>query len=748
MDKRYASLFVDTAAVEDNSILAAPTMPYRLLLVDDDPGILAALRRVFQRENYQLLFAHSAEEALTLLENAPVELVVSDFMMSGMNGSEFLRRVREQWPETLRIMLTGYASTEAVMGSMKDGAVYRFNLKPWDDDDLRLTVALALEQYELRRRNRILTQESSERTIDLTPLHDLDVGKRSQLAMLLYRKGLLNARQIQQLYKEMRAHKMPVMHHLLQHDWVDLQSVYALLRDERMCEEIDLREVQIDPVLLTIIPQAVCVRQWVIPLRVVGQRLDLAMTDPLDIGLIEVLGVMSGYDIRPLLCDVGQMQTKLAETLGQPSHQFEELTATTGNNDPYESIEIILDENNHAESLEQLLSNSAAPPAIRLVNAIILEALRLGASAIHIHPRTKKVTVRYRLDGVLQDKIQIPTSLLGSVVSRIKVMAELDIVEQRQPQEGQITVKTPMRIVDLRITTLPTVHGEKIVIHVLDRQATMRSLEELSLSLHNVQRLLHANKQPQGIILAAGPADSGKITMLYTLMQHEASIEKDYVVIDDQVSFHADLAGQVPVQERNGPGLASIFQATLRQDPDVILLREIRDAKVAEAAFHAASSGRMVLSTLPAQSMAAAFARLIDLGIKPYGLASTLQAIIVLRLARRLCLHCREEVTPSIEQVKLLGPNFLDPKISIYRGRGCHHCHQGYKGRIGLQEVLLMDDMLRNAITQNSSPWQLEELARKRGMITMLDDARDKLHQGMTSIEEILRLLGPQVLGD
>src|SRR5690606_16707748 len=241
------------------------------------------------------------------------------------------------------------------------------------------------------------------------------------------------------------------------------------------------REFQVDPALLALIPQAVCTRQLVLPLRVVNKRLRLAMADPMDQGLIDELGFVCGYTIHPLLCEATQMQAKLAEIFGESSPQLEDIATLVVSSDPCEGIEIVLDDD-RSESLEGLLGSPEGPPASRLVNAIILEALRLGASDIHIRPRTKQVIVRYRIDGVLQDKIQVPSNLLMAVVSRIKVMAELDITERRRPQDGRITVKTPMRIVDLRISTLPTINGEKVVMRVLERQSAAQSLEDLGLS--------------------------------------------------------------------------------------------------------------------------------------------------------------------------------------------------------------------------------------------------------------------------
>ncbi len=746
MAKRYASLFHSEESQSDQgNAPETKKAPYRLLLVDDEPNILASLRRVFQRENYELLFARSGEEALRIMEKQPAELIMTDFMMPGMNGSELLREVRERWPQTIRIMLTGHANTDAVMGSIKDGAVYRFILKPWNDDDIRLTIALALEQYELIQRTRALEQQTKKQSRDLETISKLTATNRSQLAILLHKKGWLNPQQIQQLHREMQSQKTPVVRQLLKHEWVDFRKVFELLRDEMLFEEIDLREFQPDPSLLSLVPQKICTRQLVLPLRTSGQRLRLAMVDPMDINLIDELGFMTGYTIHPLLCETSQMQAKLAEVFGETT-DLDDITTRVGTDDPYEGIEIVLDEDSDQESLEQLLGSSEEPPAIRLVNAIILEALRLGASDIHVHPRTKSLVVRYRIDGVLQDKIHIPTNLLMSVVSRIKVMAELDITERRKPQDGRITVKTPMRIVDLRISTLPTINGEKVVMRVLERQSSAQSLGDLGLSDHNLKRLMHVIAKPQGIILATGPTGSGKTTTLYALLQHNASPERNYVTIEDPVEFHVDMAGQVPVKERIGLNFASVLRAILRQDPDVILLGEIRDEETADVAFHAAMTGHLVYSTLHTSSAAATVARLLDLGLKPFVLASALEAIIAQRLVRRICTNCKEETPPQSEVLNQLGPQFQSPDLVFYRGRGCNKCHKGYKGRVAIHEVLTMNEDLRIAITEGASAMQIETIAREQGMKILLDDALEKLRAGLTTPDEVLRLLGPQVL--
>src|SRR5690606_37480642 len=372
MSKGYGSLFTagvnGPASSDSQRVPVPPQAPvYRILFVDDEANVLASLRRVFRRENYQLLFAANAREALALLEQQPVELVVSDFMMPGMNGSQFLSQVRERWPDTLRIMLTGQAGTEAVMGSVKEGAVYRFILKPWNDDDLRLTIALALEQYELLQRNRSLQAQNTQQHRDLETLAKLSTTNSSQLAILLHKKGWLNAAQIQQLHRDMSSRKTPVIRQLVERRWLDMNKVFALLRDDLLFEEMDLREFQPDAALLSLIPAVVCTHQLILPLRVHGNRLRLGMVDPMDMGLIEELGFVTGMNIEPVLCRLEQMQEKLQELFGSATGTLDDLATIVGDTDPYEGIEIVLDDED-LENIDQLLGSSEEPQAIRLVN--------------------------------------------------------------------------------------------------------------------------------------------------------------------------------------------------------------------------------------------------------------------------------------------------------------------------------------------------------------------------------------------
>jgi len=742
---KYASLFTD----QQDAIPAStetPEVRYRILMVDDEPNVLSALKRVFRQENYDVVTANNGDEALNELSRGRFQIVISDFKMPEMNGGELLKQIKNLYPETIRIMLTGHADTDAVVSAVKEGAVYKFVLKPWNDDDLRVTVGLALEQYDLIKKNRALKKENTRNSKEISSLSKLAVTNRSQLAIMLHKRNLLSDKQLQELYKLQQSRKTPVMQLLLDKGWIDEKKIRSVLRKDFLIEEVSLPEFQIDPAVLSLIPRSLCQRQLVIPLKQETRRLVLVMADPLDQGLIDDLRFSTGLEIVAVMASTSEIKNKIKDVYGGDELTFDDLETLTSTVDPYESIEIIIEDDDDV-SIEELLQGSDEPPAIRLVNAIILEAIRLKASDIHVHPRTKCIAVRYRIDGVLSDKFNIPTNLHMALVSRIKIMSELDITERRRPQDGRITVKTPLRIVDLRISTLPTINGEKVVMRLLDRNAAIHKVEDLGMLDNDRKKILNIVSKPQGIILATGPTGSGKTTTLYSLLQHDVSAMKNYVTIEDPVEYYMDMAGQVAVREKIGLDFAAVLRAILRQDPDVILLGEIRDIETAEVAFHAALTGHLVYSTLHTNSAIATIARLLDLGLKPYVVASALEAIIAQRLVRRICEHCRQPVEPDGEILHRLGEVFEDTGLHTFQGRGCDKCgNTGYQGRVAIYEVLVPEDDLRHAITMGSSLIDLQRAAATQGSTQMIHDAASKVEKGQTTMEEVLRVLGPQTI--
>jgi type II secretory ATPase GspE/PulE/Tfp pilus assembly ATPase PilB-like protein/DNA-binding response OmpR family regulator len=718
---------------------------YRILLVDDEPNVLAALKRVFRQENYEVICCPQPGEAQKLLGSESFHVIISDYMMPGMNGGELLRQARALQPDAIRIMLTGHADVNAVVGAMKTGAVYKFILKPWNDDDLRVTVALALEQYLLKQKNNALQRENQVKNKEIEQLAKFSITNRSQLAVLLNKRGALTLHQVQELMRmqQQQQRKEPMIKLILDRGWVTEKAVHELLSKELMVQQVSLNEFTVDPAVAALVPATLCQRQLIVPLRIEGRRLTLALADPLDDGLLQDLRFVTGLEVMPVLGSVSAIQEKIAEIYKTGVTDVAEIESVYGSPDPYEGIEIVIDDDSQA--LDELLEGTDEPPAIRLVNSILLEAIRLGASDIHIQPRAKNVMVRLRIDGVLVDKMQIPHNMHQSIVSRIKVMAELDISERRRPQDGRLAIKTSTRVVDLRISSLPTINGEKIVMRILDRNSAVLGLDALGFGAADLHKIRYACDKPQGIVLATGPTGSGKTTTLYSLLQSSATSEKNYITIEDPVEYYLDPAGQVVVREKIGVTFPLVLRAILRQDPDVLLVGEIRDFETAEVAFHAALTGHQVFSTLHTNSAIATISRLFDLGLKPFVVATGLEAVIAQRLARKICEHCRTPVPVDAEVLRRLGSRFAAEGVAAFKGAGCPACHHsGYKGRLGLYEVFVPDGHLRHLIATQAAITEITEYAREQGFLTLREDAFTKVQSGLTTVDEVFRVLGPE----
>lgn len=739
----YAHLFTGGPAAAP----APAQARYRILLVDDEPNVLSALRRVFRQENYEVVTCGDPLAALAMVKEQAFHVLISDFMMPGMDGGELLQQARQARPDMIRIMLTGHADVNAVVAAVKSGAVYKFILKPWNDDDLRVTVALALERQELSRSHQALSKDNARKSREIEQLAKFSVSNRSRLATVLHKKGLLTLGQVQELIRaqQQSQKQQSALKSMVERGWVTEKAVHALLAGELMLQQISLDEIAIDLAVASLVPAALCQRHLIIPVAIEDKRLTVAMADPLDEGLLHDLRFVTGLEVNPVLATMSAIVAKIGKVYGLGREGGAGEDHDPGAEDPYEGIEIVIEDDDMVQSLDELLRGTDEPPAIRLVNAILLEAIHLGASDIHIQPRAKNVVVRLRVDGVLLDKMQIPHNMHQSIVSRIKIMAELDISERRRPQDGRLAVKTPKRIVDLRVSTLPTITGEKVVMRILDRNSAVLRLEAIGLSAGDLVKVRHAGDKPQGIVLATGPTGSGKTTTLYSLLQSSATSEKNYITIEDPVEYYLDTAGQVVVREKIGLTFPLVLKAILRQDPDVLLIGEIRDVETAEVAFHAALTGHQVFSTLHTNSAIATISRLFDLGLKPFVIATALEAVIAQRLVRKICQGCRAPAKPDPELLERLGGQFLEAGVTGFKGTGCDVCHgSGYKGRLGLYEVLAPDAHLRHLIASQAAITDITQYAREQGFLTLRDDGANKLREGLTTLEEIFRVLGPE----
>lgn len=722
---------------------ADPPDAYAILFVDDEINVLKAMQRIFRRESYRLLTAQSGTEALKVLQDRqPVHVVVCDYRMPGMTGAEVLKQVKAKWPNTIRIMLTGYADVGAVMGAVNDGAVYKFITKPWNDHDIRLTISLALEQYDLIQENSHLKQKSAAQKSEIKRLSHFVNTHRSQLGKLLINEQLVTQALVDKALAVQAKTNSVLTKVLVNMGVIDAETIAGLIERAAGINRVDPAEFNVHEALAALIPREICDKNILVPLKRNGRELIVAMADPTDFMKVDDLSFIAGMPIQPVVATQNEIVRKIKDTYGE-SDRLESTLTEFDLNDPTEQIEIILEEEDEDSDVEELIRDKDKPPAIRIVNAIIADALRHGASDVHIEPKTKYIMVRYRIDDLLIDKLHIPSKMHLAIVSRIKVMSELDISERRRPQDGRITVKSSTRMVDMRISTLPTVNGEKVVLRILDKNAASKDVGELGFASKDLAVVSQFIDRPQGIILTTGPTGSGKTTTLYALLRNGAKITKNFTTIEDPVEYHMGMAEQVNVREKIGLTFSNVLRSILRQDPNVIMLGEIRDHETADVAFHAALTGHLVLSTLHTNSSIASITRLRDMGLESYVIADALIGIIAQRLVRRICQNCRTEDRP--DRSILLSLKITDRPFQSYKGAGCEKCNRtGYKGRIGVYEIFQVDSEIKRMIHQGAMEPELLHAARLTGMSSLLDDAVQKIKAGVTTCDEILRVFGPQ----
>ncbi|WP_026842586.1 ATPase, T2SS/T4P/T4SS family [Citrifermentans bremense] len=722
---------------------SSPPRAFGILFVDDEPGVLSAMRRIFMEENYRLFTAPGGAEALAVMEKEQISLVVSDHRMPQMTGSELLKTVKERWPQTIRIMLTGYADVNSVMGAVKDGAVYKFITKPWNDDDLRLTVSLALQQYVLMQENRSLkelTRSQQQRIKNYATLFD---ENRGMMGSILQKAGLVKVKDLDLASRE----KLPgefLSDTLARLEVVTEAQTVKALQSALNIEYVDLVGTEIVTQAVRFLPRDLCERNRIVPIRMVGRQLTLAMADPSDIYKVDNISMMTGLTVTPKLASSTQVIQLLQRVYSEEELDQSQLTSDL---EPIDEIDIVIEDEENDVSIPELIGSSEVPPVIRIVNAIISEAIRYHASDIHIESKTKYTLVRYRIDGLLHNKIKIPSDLHAAIISRVKILSKMDISERRKPQDGRITVKAGTRIVDMRVASLPTLNGEKVVLRILDKSAAIKELSELGVLPDDLKKIKTMVKKPQGVIITTGPTGSGKTTMLYSILATMLESSKNFETIEEPVEYFVEDANQVAVRDKIGLSFASVLRATLRQDPDVILVGEIRDAETADVAFKASLTGHMVLSTLHTNSAVASITRLIDMGVKPYIIGSALEGLFAQRLVRRICPDCAVQVPPDPDLLELLRvpAGFLGETVT--RGKGCERCNKsGYCGRIGIYELFTMNEDFRHFISTSYKETELLEMARTGGMRTLIEDGLEKVRLGMTTLEELLRVMGPQLV--
>jgi len=549
---------------------------------------------------------------------------------------------------------------------------------------------------------------------------------RKRLGDILQERGLISQEELAAALEEQRRSGDRLGESLVKLGFVTADQVADALSEHLRIERVDFVRRYLAPEIVELVPASVITSKYVLPLEVEDGFLVVAMADPMDINVIDDLQRLTGKIIRPLVAteeeiiEAFQRTRNIAQSARELLNDYEQ------------------EEGEEEEQTQQYLGDA---PGVRLANLILEQAIMQKASDIHLEPLEGRMKVRYRIDGLLRDIMEIPRHLQGDVNSRIKVMAGLDITERRKPQDGRIQLSFNGTEVDLRISTLPTVYGEKIVARVLHRANHLMDLDEFGFSPADLEKMESMLRLNQGLILVTGPTGSGKTTTLYAFLNRLNSPEKNIVTVEDPVEYRLDGVNHVQVNPKVGLTFATGLRTVLRQDPDVIMVGEIRDEETGEIAVRSALTGHLVLSTLHTNSAVATVSRLINMGLEPYILSSTIIGIVAQRLVRRICFDCREEVELTdplmIRYIRSLG---LEPPQVVYQGKGCPLCGgTGYRGRTAIGEVLVFNREMRQAVDRRAGEDELSDIALRSGMTTLQRAAVAKLAQGITTAEEIIR---------
>lgn len=496
-----------------------------------------------------------------------------------------------------------------------------------------------------------------------------------------------------------------------------------------------------DPKIVDVLPREYIEKNLVFPLFNIRGVLTIALSEPTNLFLLDEMSratnlqvqvvVASPKDIRRMITTLPDSKTFVIDDIIEDNDQSEVTLIETTIDDIGDASEI-----------------AGQSPIIRLVNYVIYNAVKEGASDIHIEPAERVMRVRYRIDGRLYKSLEVPVNLLSAVTSRIKIMASLDISERRLPQDGRVHVMLDGRKVDLRISTFPGNRGEKTVIRVLDTRSVSLNLRDLGFAEDVLEPLQSGIRAPNGIILVTGPTGSGKSTTLYAALNEIASMENNICTVEDPIEYHLSLINQFQVQERVGLTFSKALRTLLRQDPDVIMVGEVRDEETARTAIQAALTGHLVLSTLHTNDSPSAITRLVNIGVEPYLISAALNAILAQRLVRRVCPKCRtpyELPRPMRKTIERMGYG-MDV---FYKGAGCKRCRNtGYSGRVGVHELLLVDDRIRDAIVANASVADLRRIGMDNGMVTLRKDGFRKVREGLTTVEEVIQITGDSALAE
>jgi len=518
----------------------------------------------------------------------------------------------------------------------------------------------------------------------------------------------------------------------------DEKAIIGCVAEEMNLPPIDLAKCEVDKAALELIPEDLAQYYTVLPIARIGKALTLAVANPFDILTLDDVKIVTGCELLPVVSSDVTVRKGIAKAYNKAQAQMEELFAKEGDADK----DLVLTEKKEEElDAAQLVAEGEEAPVVKLVNLMILQAIREGASDIHIEPFEKHLRVRYRVDGACHETVSPPLKMHSAIVSRIKIMSEMDIAERRRPQDGKFQMKVQGRQVDFRVSVLPMIHGEKVVIRVLDTSSLALTLDALGFEEKALRDFSKALKSPYGMLLVTGPTGSGKSTTLYSAVKEVLNIEDNIVTVEDPVEYQLDGVNQVPVSEKRGLTFAAALRSILRQDPDTVMIGEIRDRETIEIAVKAALTGHLVFSTLHTNDAPSTVTRMVDMGVEPFLVGAATVMIAAQRLGRKLCPDCKQPA-------EVPGPALIEAGCTpeqaqgakTFKAKGCTRCKGGYKGRFALLETMPLNEELRRVISNGANALEIKRQAIGQGMQTLRQVGLANALRGKTSLEEIVAI--------
>ena len=563
------------------------------------------------------------------------------------------------------------------------------------------------------------------------------VAAAERIGDMLVRDGLISREQLDRALSEARANGTRVGFSLVKLGFIAEQDLALALARQHRIPAVDLEKVKLDPKLVKLIPAEVALKHLVVPVRRVGGKLTVAMSDPGEIGVIDDLKFITRFEIEPVIAGEFTLRRVVEREYDSADDRISDLLKQF--DEGAGDVEVV-EETEEELSIGVLQAQVDEAPVVKLINGILNDAVGRGASDIHFECYERDVRVRYRIDGVLSEIMRPPPKMKSALISRFKILADLNIAERRLPQDGRIKLRIGKRVIDFRVSTLPTLFGEKIVLRILDQGNLTLDLEKFGMEEKAQEDFMRAILNPYGMVLVTGPTGSGKTTTLYSALSKINTSEVNIMTAEDPVEYNLHGINQVQVRTEIGMTFAAALKAFLRQDPNVIMVGEVRDIETGSIAIKAALTGHLVLSTLHTNDAPSTITRMVDMGIEPFNVASAVNLITAQRLVRRICSKCKEVVTYPAEYLDAAALSDEEKAITFHRGAGCDECgHTGYRGRQGLYEVMAMSPTLRRMILQGASTAELRDQAVSEGMLTLRMDGMIKIRRGITTLEEVVK---------